>query len=98
MELEIEVEFIEWTGFPNKRPQGPARPSSHPIKVWVLFEGEEDAEKLVLKEEVFWDEFYNANLDDFKSVLRKHYPFLKSAENKNIVLFNESLEYLDPAT
>src|SRR3954452_12560815 len=85
--------------FPKKRSKG-SRSSSRPIKMWVLFEGEEDAEKFVLKKEDFKDlnEFLSANLDDFKSVLRKHYPFLKSAENKKIALFNESFERLDPAT
>jgi hypothetical protein len=95
-EDKIEFEFIEQAGSPNKRP----RPSSRPIKMWVLFEGEEEAEKFVLNEDDFTDleEFLSADLDDFKRILRKYYPFLKSAENKMIALFNENLERLDPRT
>ena len=68
--------------------------------MWVLLEGDEDAEKFVLKEDDFANmtEFLKADLDDFKGVLRKHYPFLNSTENKMIALFNESLERLDPRT
>src|SRR6266498_207387 len=94
-----EFEFIERPGSQKKRSQG-SHPSSRPVKMWVLFEGEEDAEKFVLKEEDFrdLDEFLSADLDDFKSVLRKHYPFLENTGNKEIALFNESLERLNPAT
>src|SRR6266540_1408740 len=92
-------EFIERPGSPNKRPQG-SRPSSRSIKMWVLFEGDEDAEKFVFKEDDFanMDEFLKADLDDFKKVLRKHYPFLNSIKNKMIMLFDESFEHLDPRT
>ncbi|CAG8675778.1 12002_t:CDS:2 [Funneliformis caledonium] len=94
-----EFEFIEQPGSPSKRPQG-SRPSSRSIKMWVLFEGDEDAEKFVFKEDDFanMDEFSKADLDDFKKVLREHYPFLNSIENKLIALFDESLERLDPRT
>src|SRR5688572_11229750 len=94
-----EFEFIEWSGFPNKRPQGSC-PSSRSIKMWVLFEGDEDAEKFVLKKDDFadMDKFLKADLDDFKRVLCRHYPFLDNIENKMISLFNKSLERLDPRT
>ena len=44
------------------------------------------------------NEFLKADLDDFKKVLRKHYPFLNSIKNKMIMLFDESFEHLDPRT
>ncbi|CAG8725956.1 9861_t:CDS:2, partial [Funneliformis caledonium] len=98
-EEKKEFEFIERPGSPNKRPQGSC-PSSCPIKMWVLFEGKENARKFVLKEDDFknLEEFLSADLDDFKSALRKHHPFLISSENEDITLFNESLKCLDPRT
>src|SRR5581483_3472651 len=105
-EDKTQFEFIERPGSPNKRLRPSSHSSSRPnsskfiIKMWVLVEGEEDAEKFVLKEDDFedYDEFLRADLDDFKRVLRKRYPFLKDTENNKIALFNENLERYDPAT
>ena len=98
-EKKTDFEFIERTSSSNKHPQG-SHQSSRQVKVWFLFEGKEEPEKVELKEGDFkdWEEFLKADLDDFKKVLRKCYSFLENVENKRIILFNESLERLKPNT
>ncbi|RIA86341.1 hypothetical protein C1645_740935 [Glomus cerebriforme] len=105
-ENKIEFKFIEHSDSLNKC----LRPSSSPnfcpnfsksiIKLWVQFEGNPDIMQFVLKEDDFndMDEFNDVNLDGFKSVLHEYYPLLKSVENYDIELFNESFQFLNPAT
>jgi hypothetical protein len=68
--------------------------------MWIQLEGKPNPAKFLLEENDFetYDEFKNADLDDFKIVLIGHYSALHNVVKDDIELFDESFSPLDPST